>query len=190
MRKATWLVLAAVSASGAAANIHVGEDFEAEPFPPAGWTSYTYHTARTQRETISPPYHYVALNWAGGGDQGFVNFLTPPFDFPAADMRVTFDYAFWDVSYYPGFYEASVRLCDDNRPYYAYVLIQKLEKSTGMKGTRWDFAAPAGRYRVGFVAVGSVESRAYLRVDNVVWESGPFTAVVCTSWGAVKALYY
>ncbi len=181
------VLLASVWAAGAA--VVVQEDFEGAKFPPAGWEKVEVRGAWT-RENVGEPYNWCAYfhSFAYVGGQGTLR--TKGQELTAVEHRVSFAYRY-RVEPASGTTSAQARV--ERLEGEAWQIVSSWPLPLNAAFQPYEFKHPAsaaGTYRLLFYADAASEAIVFFRVDNVAWESGPFTAVAPASLGRVKALYY
>ncbi len=187
IRITTAAALLAVIASAA---VILEENFDGAKFPPTGWEKVQVRGAWT-RENVGAPYTWCAYfhSYAYVGGQGTLR--TKGQELTAVEHAVSFVYRYRGE---PGSGTTSAqarveRL--DGGGVWSVVSSWPLPKRSAFQ--LFDFkhaAAVAGTYRLLFYADAAKDAIVFFRLDNVTWESGPFTAVAPASLGRVKALYY
>lgn len=185
-RAAAYAVLMAGAASAA---VIVQEDFEGARFPPTGWEKVEVSGTWT-REHVGAPYNWCAYfcSFAYTGGEGTLR--TKGQELAANDYAVSFAYRY-RAEPANGTTSAQARVEHFVGEVWQVVSSWPLPKSSTFQP--YDFkhtVASAGTYRLLFYADAAKEAIVFFRVDNVLWESGPFTAVAPASLGRVKALYY
>lgn len=186
VRITTAAALLAVIASAA---VILEENFEGAKFPPASWEKVQVRGAWT-RENVGAPYNWCAYFHSYGYVGGMGTLRTKGQELTAVEHAVSFAYRY--------------RADPESGTTSAQARVERLESEVWQVVSSWplpkrsafqlyDFkhaASVAGTYRLLFYADAAQEAIVFFRVDNVTWESGPFTAVAPASLGRVKALYY
>ena len=181
---------AALLAGVAGAAVILEENFEGAKFPPAGWEKVEVRGAWT-RENVGAPYDWCAYfhSFAYVGGEGTLR--TKGQELNAVEHAVSFAYRY-RAEPAGGTASAQARVERLDGEVWQVVSSWPLPKSSAFQLFEFKHAAaaPAGTYRLLFYADAAEEAIVFFRIDNVTWESGPFTAVAPASLGRVKALYY
>jgi hypothetical protein len=180
---------AALLAAVAGAAVVVEEDFEAAKFPPDGWER-TQTKGVWTRENVGTPYNWCAYfySYAYVGGQGMLR--TKGQELTAVEHAVSFAYRYRGEPA-EGTTSAEARVEYLEGETWQVVSSWPLPKNAAFQPFEAKHpAAVAGTYRLLFQAEAAPEAIVFFRVDDVLWESGPFTAVAPASLGRVKALYY
>ncbi len=179
-------LLAAVAAGAA---VIVEEDFEGAKFPPDGWER-TQTKGTWTRENVGTPYNWCAYFYSFGYVGGQGTLRTKGQELTAVEHAFSFDYRYRGEPA-SGTTSAQARVEYLDGETWQVVSSWPLPKSSTFQlfGAKHP-ASVAGTYRLLFQAQAEPEAIVFFRVDNVMWESGPFTAVAPASLGRVKALYY
>jgi hypothetical protein len=187
---ARWVCAAGlVFAAAAAAAVIAEEDFENAKFPPDGWER-TQTKGVWTRENAGAPYNWCAYFYSYAYVGGHGTLRTKGLELTAVEHAVSFAYSY-RAEPAAGTTSAEAR-------------VERLEGETWQVVSSWPLpktsafqpysvkhpASVAGTYRLLFYAEAAPEAIIFFRVDDVLWESGPFTAVAPASLGRVKALYY
>jgi hypothetical protein len=180
---------AALLVAAAGATVIVQEDFEGAKFPPDGWEKAQTRGAWT-RENVGEPYDWCAYFYTYGYVGGQGTLRTKGQELTAVEHAVSFAYRYrGEPAEGTTYAEARVEYLDGET--WQVVSSWPLPKNTAFQLYEAKHpAAVAGTYRLLFEAQAEPEAIVFFRVDNVTWESGPFTAVAPASLGRVKALYY
>lgn len=180
---------AALMAGAASAAVVVEEDFEDAKFPPAGWEKVEVRGTWT-REHVGAPYDWCAYfcSFAYTGGEGTLR--TKGQELAANDYAVSFAYRY-RAEPANGTTSAQARVERLEGETWQVVSSWPLPKTSAFQPFDFEYAAPAAAtYRLLFYADAAKEAIVFFRVDDVLWESGPFTAVAPASLGRVKALYF
>jgi hypothetical protein len=180
---------AALLAGAASAAVIIQEDFEGAKFPPADWETVEVKGAWA-REHVGAPYNWCAYFYSYAYTGGRGTLRTKGQELTAVEHAVSFVYRY-RAEPAGGMTSAEARVERLEGEVWQLVSSWPLPKSSTFQP--YDFkhaAASAGTYRLLFYADAAAEAIVFLRVDDVLWESGPFTAVAPASLGRVKALYY
>lgn len=180
---------AALLAGVAGAAVVLEEDFEGAKFPPAAWEKVQVKGTWT-REHVGTPYNWCAYfhSYAYVGGQGTLR--TKGQTLATNDYAVSFAYRY-RAEPASGTASAEARVERLEGEVWQGVSSCPLPRSSTFQIFEFKYAAPRdGTYRLLFCAEAEKDAIVFFRVDNVTWESGPFTAVAPASLGRVKALYY
>ena len=180
---------AALLAAIASAAVILEENFEGAKFPPTGWEKSVVRGAWT-RENVGAPYNWCAYfhSYAYVGGTGTLR--TKGQELTAVEHAVSFAYRY-RAEPGSGTTSAQSRVERLDGEVWQVVSSWPLPKSTTFQPYEFKHpASVAGTYRLLFYADAAQEAIVFFRLDNVTWESGPFTAVAPASLGRVKALYY
>jgi len=165
------------------------ENFEGAKFPPTGWEKVQVRGAWT-RENVGAPYNWCAYFHSYGYVGGMGTLRTKGQELTAVEHAVSFAYRY-RAEPGSGTTSAESRVERLDGEVWSVVSSWPLPKSSTFQLYEFKHAASvAGTYRLLFYADAAQEAIVFFRVDNVTWESGPFTAVAPASLGRVKALYY
>jgi hypothetical protein len=190
MRKYIRITSAAALLAGAAgAAVVLEEDFEGARFPPAGWEKVQVKGTWT-REHVGAQYNWCAYfhSYAYVGGQGTLR--TKGQTLATNDYRVSFAYIYRGEPA-AGTTAAAVRVERQEGTAWVTVAEHELAKSSAFRDFGFGFAlAKEETCRLLYYASAEEEAIVFFRVDDVSWESGPFTAVAPASLGRVKALYH
>ncbi|NIT37187.1 MAG: hypothetical protein GTN49_11950 [candidate division Zixibacteria bacterium] len=180
---------AALLAGVAGAAVVLEEKFEGAKFPPAGWEKVEVKGVWT-REHVGAPYNWCAYfhSYAYVGGEGTLG--TKGQTLATNDYRVSFAYRY-RVEPASGTASAETRVERLEGEVWQVVSSWPLPRTSTFQVFEFKYAASQdGTYRLLFYAEAAEEAIVFFRVDDVLWESGPFTAVAPASLGGVKALYY
>jgi hypothetical protein len=177
---------AALLAAIASAAVILEENFDGAKFPPTGWEKVQVRGAWT-RENVGAPYNWCAYFHSYGYVGGMGTLRTKGQELTAVEHAVSFVYRYRaDPESGTTSAQSRVERLDGE-----VVSSWPLPKSSAFQFYEFKHAASvAGTYRLLFYADAAQEAIVFFRLDNVTWESGPFTAVAPASLGRVKALYY
>ncbi len=179
---------AALLAGVAGADVVLEEEFEGAKFPPAGWEKVEVQGTWT-REHVGAPYNWCAYfySYAYVGGEGTLR--TTGLPLAANDYRVSFVYRYRGEPA-AGTTAAAVRVERQEGAAWVPVAEHELAKSSTFSDFGFGFAlAKEETCRLAYHASAEEDAIVFFRVDDVLWESGPFTAVAPASLGRVRALY-
>ena len=186
VRITTAAALLAVIASAA---VILEENFESAKFPPTGWEKVQVRGAWT-RENVGAPYTWCAYFHSYAYVGGMGTLRTKGQELTAVEHAVSFAYRY-RADPESGTTSAQARVERLDGEVWQVVSSWPLPKSSAFQPYDFKHAASvAGTYRLLFYADAAKDAIVFFRLDNVTWESGPFTAVAPASLGRVKALYY
>jgi hypothetical protein len=180
---------AALLASIASAAVILEENFEGAKFPPTGWEKVQVRGAWT-RENVGAPYNWCAYFHSYAYVGGMGTLRTKGQELTAVEHAVSFAYRY-RADPESGTTSAQARVERLDGEVWQVVSSWPLPKRSTFQLYEFKHQAPvAGTYRLLFYADAMQEAIVFFRLDNMTWESGPFTAVAPASLGRVKALYY
>jgi hypothetical protein len=181
------LVLGAVATWAA---VIVEEDFEGSRFPPTGWETIQNNGLWT-REHVGGSYQRVAYFYSYGLVGGSGLLRTAGHNLDSDRYRVSFVYSYREQREGSGGTTATyarVQWKDGN--VWRLVAGQSLPLNTSLRSYSFEYdGVRQATYRLFFRAFAAPNTKVLFRVDNVKWESGPFTGVGPASLGRVKALF-
>lgn len=181
------LVLAAAVAG---AEVIVEENFEGSRFPPAGWETIEDQGLWT-RENVGGSYGWVAYFYSYGLVGGSGQIRTAGHDLDVGRCRVSFVYSYREEREGSGGTTATyarVQWKDGN--VWRLVAGQSLPLNTSLRSYSFEYdGVGQATYRLFFRATADPNTKVLFRLDNVKWETGPFSAVGPASFGRVKALF-
>lgn len=183
------LILGAAAASAA---VIVEEDFEGTRFPPAGWETIQ-NQGLWSREHVGGPYVWVAYFYSYGLVGGSGQIRTTGHELQPGRYRVSFVYSYREQREGSGGTTAAyARVQWKDGTVWRLVAGQSLPLNTSLRSYSFEYdgVAQATTYRLFFRAYAGLNTTVFFRVDNVKWESGPFSGVGPASLGRVKALFH